>query len=516
MQLGIKRFIDNCAAEKIFDGVHKVLIAVSGGADSLALAELMINSRQRFSLELVIAHFEHGLRGQESIDDAAFVKNFAEERGIKFIGGHGNVKKFAATNKISVETAARTLRYEFLSNIRRDLNFDAIALAHHADDQAETILMRLLRGATSAGLSAMKFRTLSKDYGLLIRPLLRFRKVELENFCRMKNLLPRLDATNLELDATRNKIRLELIPTLERFNPALVETLCRLAEVTAEETDFIDTQAEKIFPAVVKNNSIVRADFLKLPPALQRVVIKKFLAQVTGSAKDFGFVHFEGVRKVLIHGLAGVELPKNLRADLRKGKLIITKKKGLIALKSKEDYIERVLYTEEEIAARAKELSAQISEDYKDIAKPLLTVGILNGAVMFYTDVVRRLTIPVQFDFLIASSYDANSHTTGKVNILKNLDNDPKGRDILLVEDIIDSGTTMNFLIDYFMDKKANSVKICTLLNKPSRRKVDVKIDYCGFDVPDEFIVGYGLDFAQHYRNLPYLGILNRSVYGGK
>ena len=190
--------------------------------------------------------------------------------------------------------------------------------------------------------------------------------------------------------------------------------------------------------------------------------------------------------------------------------------KGLIAMKSKEDYIERVLYTEEEIAARAKELSAQISEDYKDIAKPLLTVGILNGAVMFYTDVVRRLTIPVQFDFLIASSYDANSHTSGKVNILKNLDNDPKGRDILLVEDIIDSGTTMNFLIDYFMDKKANSVKICTLLNKPSRRKVDVKIDYCGFDVPDEFIVGYGLDFAQHYRNLPYLGILKRSVYGGK
>ena len=188
----------------------------------------------------------------------------------------------------------------------------------------------------------------------------------------------------------------------------------------------------------------------------------------------------------------------------------------MIALKSKEDYIERVLYTEEEIAARAKELSAQISEDYKDIAKPLLTVGILNGAVMFYTDVVRRLTIPVQFDFLIASSYDASSHTSGKVNILKNLDNDPKGRDILLVEDIIDSGTTMNFLVDYFMDKKANSVKICTLLNKPSRRKVEVKIDYCGFEVPDEFIVGYGLDFAQHYRNLPYLGILNRNVYGGK
>ncbi|MBQ4404144.1 MAG: tRNA lysidine(34) synthetase TilS, partial [Selenomonadaceae bacterium] len=296
----------------------------SGGADSLALAQLMINSRQRFKLELVIAHFEHGLRGRASLDDAAFVKNFAEERGIKFISGRGDVKNFAAENKISIETAARTLRYEFLSDVRRDLNCEAIVLAHHADDQAETILMRLLRGATSTGLSAMKFRTLS-EYGLLIRPLLRFRKVELENFCREKNLSPRLDATNFELDATRNRIRLELIPTLEKFNPALIETLCRLGEVTAEESDFIAAQAEKIFPAVVKDNALVRAEFLKLHPALQRIVIKKFLAQVTGSAKDFGFVHFEGVRKVLIHGTAGVELPKNLRADLKKGRLYITK-----------------------------------------------------------------------------------------------------------------------------------------------------------------------------------------------
>ena len=316
----IKRFIDICAAEKIFDGVRRVLIAVSGGADSLALAELMIDSRRRFGLELCIGHFEHGLRGQESLDDAAFVKAFAEERGIKFIGGHGDVKSFAVAKKISIETAARTLRYEFLSK----LNFDAVALAHHADDQAETILMRLLRGATSSGLSAMKFRTFSKDYGLLIRPLLRFRKFELENFCRQRKLSPRLDATNFELDATRNRIRLELIPTLERFNPALIETLCRFAEVTAEDSDFIDVQAEKIFPVVVKNKSIIRAEFLKLHPAIQRVVIKKFLMQVAGSTKDLGFVHFEGVRKVLINGLAGVELPNNLRANLIKGKLSIT------------------------------------------------------------------------------------------------------------------------------------------------------------------------------------------------
>ena len=319
----LKKFIDICAAEKIFEGVRKILIAVSGGADSLALAELLINSKRRFNLELAIAHFEHGLRGKDSLDDAAFVKAFAEERGIKFIGGRGDVKAFATENKISVETAARILRYEFLSKVKSDLNFDAIALAHHADDQAETILMRLLRGATSEGLSAMKFKIFSAEYGLLIRPLLRFRKLELENFCREKNLSPRLDKTNFEANATRNKIRLELIPTLEKFNPALVETLCRLGEVTAEESDFISAQAEKIFPVVVNGKCIVRKEFLKLHPALQRVIIKKFLAKVTGSVKDFGFIHFEGVRKVLVNDLSGVELPKNLRADLRKGKLYI-------------------------------------------------------------------------------------------------------------------------------------------------------------------------------------------------
>lgn len=289
----------------------------------MALAELMISSRRRFNTELAIAHFEHGLRGQDSIDDATFVKNFSAARGIEFIGGSGNVKQFAADKKISIETAARTLRYDFLNDARHKLNCDAIATAHHADDQAETILMRLLRGATASGLSAMKMRTLT-DCGLLIRPLLRFRKVELENFCRDKKITPRLDATNFELDATRNRIRLELIPQLETFNPALIETLCRFAEVSAQESDFIAAQAEKIFPAVTCDNSIVRAEFMKLHPAIQRAVIKKFLVQVIGSTMDFGFVHVEGVRKVLLNNLSGVELPNHLRANLKRGKLFIT------------------------------------------------------------------------------------------------------------------------------------------------------------------------------------------------
>ncbi len=330
------KFIELCQSEKIFSA-RKIVVAVSGGADSLALADLIHRARQRFRLEFCIAHYEHGLRGQDSLDDAAFVKNFAENLGVEFFCEHGDVANFAATEKISVETAARILRYEFLSRVRKKLNFEAIALAHHADDQAETILMRLLRGSASSGLAAMKFCA-DSPHGLLIRPLLRFRKCELENYCRERNLIPRVDATNFDATATRNKIRLELLPALEKFNPAVVETLCRFGEISAAESDFIDAETEKIYPAVVAKNILVpgslsrvrqnvllRDEFLKQPVAIQRGIVKKFIAETTGSVKDFGFVHFEAVRKVLANNLAGVELPKNFRADLKRGGLTISR-----------------------------------------------------------------------------------------------------------------------------------------------------------------------------------------------
>ena len=129
---------------------------------------------------------------------------------MKFFCEHGNVKQFAAENKLSIETAARKLRYNFLYKVKREMNFDAIALAHHANDQAETILMRFLRGATSAGLAAMKFSTYSDEYGLLLRPLLRFKKSELESYCAARGITPQIDVTNFETAATRNKIRLSI------------------------------------------------------------------------------------------------------------------------------------------------------------------------------------------------------------------------------------------------------------------------------------------------------------------
>ena len=395
------------------------------------------------------------------------------------------------------------------------MNYDAIALAHHADDQAETILMRLMRGTGSTGLSAMSVRS-----GRLIRPLLNFKKSELEDYCRRRGLQPRIDATNFEADATRNKIRLELIPLLKQFNPSIVETLCRLGATAADDAAFIQSEAQKIYPSAINmSTALDKSCKMKLsqavinaqPVAVQRALIRMFLEEVLGSLEGLEFIHVEAVRRVLNDGLKGVELPHHIRVNLQKK--FISIEKGLVHMKSKEDFVERVLFTEEEISARVAELGKQISEDYKDIDTPLLTVGILNGAAVFFADLVRKISIPVQFDFMNVSSYDAGSHTSGKVNILKNLDNDVRDRHILLIEDIIDSGTTMKYLLGYFKEKKAASVKICAFLNKPSRRKVDVEIDYCGFDIPDEFIVGYGLDFAQHYRNLNYLGVLRHSIY---
>lgn len=173
--------------------------------------------------------------------------------------------------------------------------------------------------------------------------------------------------------------------------------------------------------------------------------------------------------------------------------------------------IKKVLLTEEEILNRVKELAAEISKDYQ--GKDLLVVGILKGSVLFASDVIKNITIPCQIDFMAVSSYGNSSETSGIVRILKDLDHSIEGKDILIVEDIIDSGVTLDYLLKYLKARKANSIEIITLLTKPARRKVDINVKYCGFEVPDEFLVGYGLDFAEKYRNLPYIGILKEEVY---
>lgn len=173
--------------------------------------------------------------------------------------------------------------------------------------------------------------------------------------------------------------------------------------------------------------------------------------------------------------------------------------------------IQEILLTEEQIASKIKELGNSISEDYK--GKELLVVGVLKGSVVFVSDLIRNISIPCKIDFMSVSSYGNSSQTSGVVRILKDLDHGIEGKHVIIAEDIIDSGITLDYLVDFLKARKASSIEIVTLLSKPARRKVDIDVKYTGFEVPDEFLVGYGLDYADMYRNLPFVGILKREVY---
>ncbi|CAG9610094.1 Hypoxanthine-guanine phosphoribosyltransferase [Pseudoneobacillus rhizosphaerae] len=176
-----------------------------------------------------------------------------------------------------------------------------------------------------------------------------------------------------------------------------------------------------------------------------------------------------------------------------------------------EKDIEKILFSEEEIQAKIKELALQLTEDYKD--KVPLAIGVLKGALPFMIDLLKRMDTYLEMDFMDVSSYGSGFVSSGEVKIIKDLDTSVEGRDILIIEDIIDSGLTLSYLVDLFRYRKAKSIKIVTLLDKPTGRKADIQADYVGFICPDEFVLGYGLDYIQKYRNLPYIGVLKPEVY---
>lgn len=175
--------------------------------------------------------------------------------------------------------------------------------------------------------------------------------------------------------------------------------------------------------------------------------------------------------------------------------------------------IQKVLISEEMIQEKVRELGTALSEEYKD--RFPLAIGVLKGAMPFMADLVKRMDIHLEMDFMDVSSYGKSTVSSGEVKIVKDLDTSVEGRDVLIIEDIIDSGLTLSYLVELFRHRKAKSVKIVTLLDKPTGRKSDIKADLVGFIVPDEFVVGYGLDYAERYRNLPYVGILKPEIYEG-
>lgn len=175
------------------------------------------------------------------------------------------------------------------------------------------------------------------------------------------------------------------------------------------------------------------------------------------------------------------------------------------------DDIQEILVTEEELTKKVEELAARLSLDYKD--KNPLVVCVLKGAALFMSDLVKRMNVQLEMDFMDVSSYGASTHSSGEVKIIKDLNTNVEGRDVLIVEDIIDTGLTLKYLVDLLQYRRAKSLKIVTLLDKPERRQADIAPDYTGFSVPDAFVVGYGLDYAEKYRNLPFIGVLKQEIY---
>jgi hypoxanthine phosphoribosyltransferase len=173
--------------------------------------------------------------------------------------------------------------------------------------------------------------------------------------------------------------------------------------------------------------------------------------------------------------------------------------------------IERILFSAQELADRTRIMAQEISRDYA--GKEPLLISVLRGSFIFMADLVRQITLPCTVDFMAVSSYGKSTVSSGAVQITKDLSEDIVGKDLIIVEDILDSGNTLHYLMKTLTARNPASIRLCTLLDKPDRRKVPVHVDYRGFEIPDEFVVGYGLDYAERYRNLPYIGILKPSVY---
>ena len=182
------------------------------------------------------------------------------------------------------------------------------------------------------------------------------------------------------------------------------------------------------------------------------------------------------------------------------------------ALMTVHDDVERVLLDADTIARRVGELGAALNADYA--GKQPVFVSVLKGSIVFLADLMRTVDMPVSIDLMEVSSYGSGTETSGQVRILKDLSSSIEGRDVVVVEDIIDTGLTLNYLLGYLRDRQPASLRVCCLLDKPARRLTEIEIEYRGFTIPDRFVIGYGLDFDERYRNLPYIGVLRPSVYG--
>lgn len=642
----------------------RVLLGVSGGADSMCLLSVLDELKSEYDLSLYVVHVNHMIRGTEADEDEEYVRDYCKMIGIPMCARHENVRKMAKEHGWSEEEAGRNARYAaFYEECKRN-SCHKIAIAHNMNDNAETILFHLFRGTGLQGLTGI-----APLRDNIIRPLLSVTREEIEEYLQKKNIQFRTDSTNLSEDYARNKIRHSILPYASReINARATEHIVTTAIQLSEAADYIDQVTTQEFNKTVRENKnfmeINLELFRSLPKVIQKSLVRKTIFLWCMQLKDieeghimdvvaladkevgkyihlpYGIIAKKTYESIIISRNASenlylqqdekqaeyflrcksrersdcdvngkelsflpvipgkyefpeygceiefsivesknsIRIPKNgytklfdydkikTAVEIRNRKtgdfLQINKHGGKKSLKSvfidskvpkefrdeipllcdgnhvlwvfggrtSEAYLVeestsrvlmvevkrkrcnivaeniKVLISEDKIEQRIKELGEEISKVYED--KPLHLICILKGGAFFMTELSKHITVPLSIDFMSVSSYGDALVSSGRVKIVKDLDDSIEGKDVLIVEDIIDSGRTLSYLTEMLKNRGPKSIKICTLLDKPDRRETEVKVEYTGFKIPDEFVVGYGLDYKQKYRNLPYVGVV--------
>jgi tRNA(Ile)-lysidine synthase len=302
-QQRVLRFIKE---EHLISRRQKLVVAVSGGPDSVCLLHIMVKLQKELDIKLHVAHLNHQLRGADSEADARYVAELAHSLDIPATVERHDVKSHRSRRHISLEEAAREVRYTFLAQVTRAVGAERVAVGHTADDHVETILMHLIRGSGTRGLKGLQplSRWQSSGESLsVIRPLLPLSREETAAYCQQYRLSPCIDKTNTSMVPFRNRIRHELLPQLQSYNPQVAEALLRTARIAADELDFIDKEVARVWPRIVRKqeNAVVldRQSFLRLPPALKRHLLRYAIEELLGNLKDIEARHIEEVMAIL-------------------------------------------------------------------------------------------------------------------------------------------------------------------------------------------------------------------------
>ena len=488
------------------EGASAVVVAVSGGLDSMTLLHLLRFGGAAPALPLHAAHVDHRMRA-ESGDDAAWLGKVCDEWGVAY-------HLHTAPAPVRTEAEGRELRYAYFAQVARELGAGAVVMtAHTADDQAETVLFRAARGSGPRGLGGIRpGRSPS-----LVRPLLPFRRRELQAYAARHDVPHREDPSNRDPRWTRNRLRHEILPALEGAVPGAAAALVSLAGTSRLESAALDALLDERIEALAvplgpgSGYSFGREALAALPDPVLTVLLRRAAARLGGrpgraaTADLLRFVRQSPSGKgVTLAGGVTVEHDRRFVHFRPVGAAAVTAGADGPAWGKRQ--LRRVVYTTGDIRRRVAELGREIAHTYGP-EDDVLVLGMLKGSFIFVADLIREIPLPVHVDFLVAASYGKQLTSSGEVRLFYNPRTSISGRNVILVEDIIDSGNTLRRVTPLLLGGDPASLEICTLLHK---RLVRLEKDarWVGFEAPEEFLVGYGLDFGEDFRHLPYIGSL--------